>query len=67
MILPRSGRLQRALDEDRVLPAYQPVVNLDTGEEVAEEDLSCLLEANGEVLPVGRFIEGGLVTERSTP
>jgi len=57
LILPMGARLHRALEEDRILPAYQPIVDLTTGEEVAEEALSRLLEPGGEVLPAGRFIE----------
>jgi diguanylate cyclase (GGDEF)-like protein/PAS domain S-box-containing protein len=57
LILPMGGRLQRALDGDRILPAYQPIVDLSTGEAVAEEALARVLEPDGTVLPAGQFIE----------
>jgi len=56
-ILPMGGRIQRALDEGRILPAYQAIVDLRTGKPVAEEALSRLLEPDGTVLPAGQFIE----------
>ena len=56
-ILPMGGRLQRALEEDRILPAYQAIVDLHSGEQVAEEALSRLLETNNEVMAAGQFIE----------
>jgi diguanylate cyclase (GGDEF)-like protein/PAS domain S-box-containing protein len=57
--------LQDALDEGRVAPYYQPIVDLATGRPSGFEALARLVERDGTVLPPAWFIpvaeESGLV------
>lgn len=46
-----------ALRENRVIPAYQPIVDLASGEIVAEEALARLITTDGDVLAADEFIE----------
>lgn len=56
-ILWRAGMLQRALQERRVVAAYQTMVDLGTGRPVADEALARLMLNDGSVIPAGEFIE----------
>jgi diguanylate cyclase (GGDEF)-like protein len=49
--------LDAALRENRVVPAYQPIVDLKTGAIVAEEALARLVTTDGSVLEAEDFIE----------
>jgi diguanylate cyclase (GGDEF)-like protein len=49
--------LDAALQENRVVPAYQPIVELKTGHVVAEEALARLITPEGEVIAAEDFIE----------
>lgn len=49
--------LDRALREGRIVPAYQPIVDLRSGEIVAEEALARLITPEGDVLAADQFIE----------
>jgi diguanylate cyclase (GGDEF)-like protein len=49
--------LDAALRENRVVPAYQPIVDLRTGAIVAEEALARLVTTDGRVLEAEDFIE----------
>ncbi len=49
--------LEAALREDRVVPAYQPIVNLLTSQVVAEEALARIVTVDGLVLAADEFIE----------
>lgn len=53
----KAGMLQHALAEQRLVPAYQVMVDLATGEVVADEALARLIEPDGKVLPAAEFIE----------
>ncbi|MBU0593400.1 MAG: sensor domain-containing phosphodiesterase [Gammaproteobacteria bacterium] len=53
----RAGVLQRALLEQRVVAAYQVMVDLRTGMPVADEALARLMLSDGSVLPANEFIE----------
>ncbi len=46
----------KALDEDRIVFAYQPVVNTVTKETAYYETLLRLREPNGDVIPAGDFV-----------
>lgn len=48
--------LRTALKEGRIVPYFQPILDLGTGRIVAYEVLARLLEAEGVVTPAGRFI-----------
>lgn len=45
-----------ALREDRLLPHYQPIYRLDTGEIIGFEAL-CRMREGGQILPIGQFQE----------
>lgn len=53
----RAGVLHRALQEQRVVAAYQVMVDLKTGKVVADEALARLTLNDGTVIPAGEFIE----------
>ena len=48
--------LDAALNEGRIVPAFQPIVDLQTGEVVAEETLARLVTNEGEIIPAENFI-----------
>jgi len=52
----KAGMLQHALLENRLVPAYQVMVDLRTNEVVADEALARLIEPDGRILPAGEFI-----------
>lgn len=56
-MLWQAGMLQHALQEGRVRPAYQVMVDLRTGKVVADEALARLVQPDGKVLPAGDFVE----------
>lgn len=49
--------LETALREDRVMAAYQPIVDLETGRVVAEEALARIVTTEGDVIAAGDFID----------
>jgi diguanylate cyclase (GGDEF)-like protein len=53
----RAGMLQHALLEQRIVPAYQVIVDLRTGAAVADEALARLIEPDGRIVAAGEFIE----------
>lgn len=56
-MLWRAGMLQRALKEERIVAAYQVMVDLSTHKPVADEALARLLRPDGTVMAAGEFIE----------
>ncbi|WP_096366807.1 putative bifunctional diguanylate cyclase/phosphodiesterase [Thiohalobacter thiocyanaticus] len=52
-----GNMLDAALRERRIVAAYQPIVDLATGEVVAEETLARLITPDGDIIPAGDFIE----------
>ena len=56
-IFPMGVVLETALRENRVVPAYQPIVDLRTGRVVAEEALARIVTTDGRVLAAEEFIE----------
>ena len=53
----KAGMLQHALLENRLVPAYQVMVDLRTQEVVADEALARLIEPDGRIVVAGEFIE----------
>jgi diguanylate cyclase (GGDEF)-like protein len=51
------GQLEEGLKTGRLMAAFQPIVDLDTGTVVAEEALARLRTPSGELIPAARFIE----------
>ncbi|MEK6664515.1 MAG: EAL domain-containing protein [Pseudomonadota bacterium] len=56
-LLWQAGMLQRALQEQRIVAAYQVMVDLKTGKVVADEALARLIQPDGKVLPAADFVE----------
>jgi len=52
-----GGALDRAIHEGRIVAASQPIVDLKTGEVVADEALARMITPEGDVIPAGLFIE----------
>lgn len=52
-----GGQIEEALREHRIVPAYQPIVSLASGDVVADEALARLVVPDGETLEAGGFIE----------
>jgi diguanylate cyclase (GGDEF)-like protein len=51
-----GNMLDEALRTNRIVAAYQPIVDLRTGEAVAEEALARLVTPGGEIMAAGRFV-----------
>ncbi|MFO7582179.1 EAL domain-containing protein [Guyparkeria sp.] len=52
-----AGALDRALHEGRIVAASQPIVDLESGEQVADESLARMITPDGDVIPAQHFIE----------
>lgn len=52
-----AARLEQALREGRLRPAYQPIVDLNTGQVVGHEALARLVSRGRRTLPAAEFIE----------
>ncbi len=50
-------KIDSAIAAGRLVPAYQPIVDLKTGVQVAEEALARLIDEQGNVLPAADFIQ----------
>lgn len=53
-------QLNVALAADRVLPVYQPIVELATGRQVADEALARLVLPDGSLVAAGQFINAAV-------
>lgn len=51
-----GNMLDAALIDNRIVAAYQPIVDLRTGEIVAEETLARLMTPEGDIVPAAHFI-----------
>ena len=51
-----GNELDSALREDRIVPAYQKIIDLQTGEKVGEETLARLITPNGQMILAEQFI-----------
>ena len=56
-LLWHAGELQSALQDERIVTAYQIMVNLTTGESVADEALARLIGKAGRAVPAAEFIK----------
>lgn len=52
-----ANMLEDAIQDNRIVPAYQPIVELRTGKIVAEETLARLVTRSGKIIPASQFIE----------
>ncbi|MGM0680395.1 MAG: putative bifunctional diguanylate cyclase/phosphodiesterase, partial [Pseudomonadota bacterium] len=55
-----ATQLENALRENRIIPAYQPLIDLQTGQQVADEALARIIIPDGEVLPAVQFIDAAV-------
>ncbi len=53
-------QLENALNENRIIAVYQPIFDLMTGEQVAEEALARIQDENGELIPANDFIDAAV-------
>lgn len=51
-----AGEIQIALKNEQIIPAFQPIVDLQSGQPVAEEALARLINDRGELTPANEFI-----------
>ncbi len=52
-----GGQVEEALRDGRLRPVYQPIIDLATGEVVADEALARIVTAEGKLLEAHEFIE----------
>lgn len=52
-----GGALDRAIKEDRIRAAVQPIIDLRDGSVFADEALARMITPQGDVIPAGLFIE----------
>ena len=52
--------LENALTEERITPVYQPIFELSTGKQVAEEALARIQTTNGELIEAHTFIDAAV-------
>lgn len=52
-----AEKLRVALQEERIIPFYQPIIDCKSGEIFAFETLARLIEPNGESISAGMFVE----------
>ncbi len=57
--------LSQALRDDRVVPVFQPIAELQSGEIVAEEALARLLSPGGSLIPASAFMDTARVLQLS--
>jgi len=55
-----AARLGDAIENDRLVPAYQPIVDLKSREIVAEEALARLIDESGKVIEATNFISAAM-------
>ena len=56
-LLWQAGMLQHALQEKRIVAAYQVMVDLNSGNVVADEALARLIQSDGSILTAAEFVE----------
>ena len=55
-----GSRLEKALNENRITPVYQPIFELTSGKQVAEEALARIQDKNGELIQAHEFIDAAV-------
>ena len=59
-ILSIATQLDEAISDHRIVPAYQPIVDLQSGKRVAEEALARIVTKQGELIEAAHFIEAAV-------
>ena len=52
--------LEKALNENRITPVYQPIFELSSGTQVAEEALARIQDNNGQLIEANKFIDAAV-------
>ena len=55
-----GSQLENALNENRITPVYQPIFELATGKQVAEEALARIQNESGELIEANEFIDAAV-------
>lgn len=55
-----GSQLENALNENRITPVYQPIFELATGKQVAEEALARIQNEKGELIEANEFIDAAV-------
>lgn len=55
-----AGKLYTAIETNRLVPAYQAIVELKTGKQVAEEALARLIDESGNIIAATDFIPAAM-------
>ena len=55
-----GSQLENALNENRITPVYQPIFELTTGKQVAEEALARIQDEKGELIEANEFIDAAV-------
>lgn len=53
-------QLEHALNENRITPVYQPIFELSSGKQVAEEALARIQEKDGTLVEANKFIDAAI-------
>jgi len=59
-IFSKGSLLEKALNENRIIPVYQPIFNLKSGEQVAEEALARIQDADETLIAAHEFIDAAV-------
>lgn len=55
-----GSQLEAALNENRITPVYQPIFELTTGKQVAEEALARIQDKKGDLIEANEFIDAAV-------
>lgn len=55
-----GSQLEKALNENRITPVYQPIFELTSGKQVAEEALARIQDKNGQLIEANEFIDAAV-------
>lgn len=55
-----GSQLEKSINQKRIIPVYQPIVELQHGKKVAEETLARIQEPDGQLIEAGSFIDAAV-------
>jgi len=59
-IFSKGSLLEKALNENRIIPVYQPIFDLKSGNQVADEALARIQETDGSLIAAHEFIDAAV-------
>lgn len=59
-VFSKGSLLEKALNENRIIPVYQPIFDLKSGEQVAEEALARIQDTDGSLIAAHEFIDAAV-------